>query len=423
MRPSKLCRPDGRSVVPSQGNARTARPRQERVEPHIVHCSKALISMRPLRSSIIASLHATVARLAALRKQQLASNVAETAHLTRFDGFGSNPGALGAWLHVPKGLRKGAPLVVVLHGCTQTANGYDRGAGWSSAADEHGFALLFPEQQRSNNPNLCFNWFSPGDARRGKGEALSIRQMIAAMQARHETDRARVYVTGLSAGGAMAAVMLATYPELFAGGAVIAGLPFGTAHSVPEALERMRGHGLPQPAELARLVRSASGHPGPWPTLSVWHGGADATVDRLNARALLDQWRGLHGLGSVPSRADTVSGYPHRVWADSNGRDLVEDYLITGMGHGTPLAGGAFPAEKPGPYMLEAGISSTREIARFWGLGGKGASVARAPGHRREQAAATLHNDSLETDDHQPSAGGVQKTIENALRAAGLLKR
>ncbi|HEX8414713.1 MAG TPA: PHB depolymerase family esterase, partial [Sphingomicrobium sp.] len=190
------------------------------------------------------SLHATISRLKALR-EGLAAPAAADDHLSSFQDFGSNPGALEARAYVPKALRSGAPLVVVLHGCTQTASGYDRSAAWSTAAEEHGFALLFPEQQRSNNPNLCFNWFSPEDARRGDGEALSIRQMVAAMQARHGTDSGKVFVTGLSAGGAMAAVMLATYPEVFAGGAIIAGLPFGVANSIPEAFEAMRGNRLP----------------------------------------------------------------------------------------------------------------------------------------------------------------------------------
>ena len=132
--------------------------------------------------------------------------------------------------YLPENLPEGAPLVVVLHGCTQSAAGYDRGSGWSQLADQAGFALLFAEQQRANNPNLCFNWFLPTDTKRNFGEALSIRQMIETLVLAHGLDRKRIFVTGLSAGGAMASVMLATYPEVFAGGAIIAGLPYGSAN-------------------------------------------------------------------------------------------------------------------------------------------------------------------------------------------------
>ncbi|RVD47672.1 PHB depolymerase family esterase, partial [Mesorhizobium sp. M7A.F.Ca.ET.027.03.2.1] len=113
---------------------------------------------------------------------------------------------------MPADLPDGAPLVVVLHGCTQNAAGYDRHSGWSQLADEGGFALLYPEQQRANNPNLCFNWFLPADTARDRGEVFSIRQMIETMVVAHGLDRKQIFVTGLSAGGAMAAAMIATYP-------------------------------------------------------------------------------------------------------------------------------------------------------------------------------------------------------------------
>jgi poly(hydroxyalkanoate) depolymerase family esterase len=188
--------------------------------------------------------------------------------LTDLAHFGSNPGALRARYYVPATLGPRPALVVVLHGCTQTAAAYDHGAGWSHLAERHGFAVLYPEQRRENNPNLCFNWFQPHDTARGSGEAQSIRQMIAALTDAHDIDPGKVFVTGLSAGGAMAASMLATHPEIFAGGAIIAGLPHGAASTVPEAFDRMRGHGLPDATQLQHRLRIASNHAGPWPAIA-----------------------------------------------------------------------------------------------------------------------------------------------------------
>ena len=175
---------------------------------------------------------------AKLAKAAAAHQLAEAgpSHLVEVTAFGPNPGNLLMRTYVPENLARSSPLVVVLHGCTQTAAGYDYGAGWSTLADRYGFALLFPEQRQANNQRLCFNWFQPGDMERERGEPLSIRQMIARMTRDHDTDSSRVFVTGLSAGGAMTAVMLATYPELFAGGAIVAGLPYGCATNVQEAL-------------------------------------------------------------------------------------------------------------------------------------------------------------------------------------------
>jgi poly(hydroxyalkanoate) depolymerase family esterase len=370
------------------------------------------------------NLHGTITRLKAMRQRLELWEDVRDDRLAILGDFGSNPGALQARQYLPEGLRPGAPLVVVLHGCTQTPGSYNQSANWSGAAEEHGFALLFPEQQRANNPNLCFNWFSPEDASRGRGEALSIRQMVAAMHERHGTDPTRVFVTGLSAGGAMAAVMLATYPDVFAGGAIIAGLPFGVARSVPEAFDRMRDHGGAAPDALAALVRSASGHKGPWPILSVWHGTSDATVDPGNGGAIVDQWRAMHGVPRDPSRTDIVNGYPHRVWDNAEGRKVIEEYVITGMGHGTPLNARDGFGENPGPFMLDVGISSTRAIASFWGIDEELPAREKAPQPPRDSQIPQIAEPPLAANSAALASApvGVQKTIEDALRAAGLMR-
>jgi poly(hydroxyalkanoate) depolymerase family esterase len=290
--------------------------------------------------------------------------------LVEISEFGPNPGALRMYSFVPEHLSPTPALVVVLHGCGQTAAGYDLGTGWSTLAERYGFALLMPEQQASNNANTCFNWFNPEDISRDGGEAGSIRQMIARMVGDHKIDSRRIYVTGLSAGGAMTSAMLATYPELFAGGAVIAGLPFGIANNVREALSGMMQSPSRPASELGDLVRNASTHNGPWPKLSVWHGSADRTVNPANADEIVKQWLDLHGLPHEPMSSGEVDGHPRDVWWNADGETVVESYTITDMAHGTPLgiSGNEEPYGAEGAFLIEAGISSSYHIANFFGL-------------------------------------------------------
>ena len=290
--------------------------------------------------------------------------------LVEVTGFGANPGGLKMFSYLPANLPKQPALVVVLHGCGQSAGGYDLGAGWSTLAKRFGFALLMPEQQPSNNANTCFNWFNPEDISRDRGEAASIRQMIEKMVDDHGISRSRIYITGLSAGGAMTSVMLATYPEVFAAGAVIAGLPFGVASNVREALSGMMAS-PPRPArELGDLVRGASNHRGPWPKLSVWHGSADRTVNPANAGEIVKQWLDVHGLAETAMAEATVDGHPRRIWWNEDGETVIESYTITDMAHGTPLGfvddGERYGAA--GAFLIEAGISSSYHIANFFGL-------------------------------------------------------
>ena len=322
-------------------------------------------------------------------------------------GF-ANPGALDMRVFVPAGLAAGAPLVVVLHGCTQTAAGYDHGAGWSRLAEQLGFALLFPEQRAANNANGCFNWFEPDDTRRGAGEAASIAAAVAAVVAAHRLDPTRVFISGLSAGGAMATVMLATYPDVFAGGAIVAGLPYGTAAGVGAALQTMARPAAVSPRHLGDRVRAASSYAGPWPRVVIWHGDADRTVSIANGEAIAAQWADVHG--AVAASADRAPAQ----WRNAAGVAVVEFHRVAGMGHGTPIdaADGGVAA----PFILDVGIASSAWIAAFWGLGGRIDSV-RASARPRAAAPRT----AAAPAPHRPGFD-VGRLINDTLRRAGLMR-
>lgn len=313
--------------------------------------------------------------------------------LCEVKGFGSNPGNLRMLEYLPDGLPEDAPLVVVLHGCRQTAESYDRGAGWAALAREEGFALLYPEQKEANNPRNCFSWFRPSEVTRDRGELASVRQMIDHLCARAKTDPARIYITGLSAGGAMTAAMLANYPQLFAGGAIIAGLAFGAARDARRALAAMEIAPERDAREWGDLVRAASpaaapSSPAILPPVSIWHGTEDRTVSISNAEALVAQWLDVNGLDMQAFAETRSKGRRTRRWRDPAGQARVTFHRIAGLGHGTPVTRspaaaslGAGDRDNPGkaggyaarsePFMLEAGFSSTLEIARDWGLLGR----------------------------------------------------
>jgi poly(hydroxyalkanoate) depolymerase family esterase len=358
----------------------------------------------------------------------------------------ANPGNLRMLTYMPSEMADDRALVVVLHGCGQTAAGYNHGAGWSTLAERYGFALLLPEQQRSNNPNGCFNWFEPGDTRRGGGEAASIQAMVEKMVRENGIDPRRVFITGLSAGGAMTSVMLACYPESFAGGAIIAGLPYGAAANVQQAFQSM----FQSPSRPARewgdlIRRAAPHHKGPWPRVSVWHGNADKTVIPPNAHEILKQWTEVHGVPLTPSHQTVVDGYPREVWLGQTGEELIESYSITHMAHGTPLATGDadFECGASGPFLLEVGISSSFHIAKFFGLTQAGARatasirsgaavpVPRLPASLSSETQPQVLHGEILTDEAEiptrarraPPRIDIGAVINKALEAAGLLRR
>ncbi|MCM2292135.1 PHB depolymerase family esterase [Allorhizobium sp. BGMRC 0089] len=296
------------------------------------------------------------------RKQAVIARPALTETLE----FGTNAGHLKMLSYVPEGLKKGAPLVVVLHGCGQTAEEFDRGSGWSALARRHKFALLYPEQRPSNNANGCFNWFRPSAVARDRGEAGSIRQMIDLMIETHELNEASVHIMGLSAGGAMAAAMLAAYPEKFRSGAIVAGLPVGCARDAMTALNVMHSGTHKTTQDLADLVeKSVPEAPQRWPDVTIVQGSDDSVVHGDNALALLTQWLAVHGLDREREETVQRGTLTSRVWANRSGKSKVEFMLIDGMEHGLPVLPGK---GEDLPFMLPAPLHLPAFLAQDWGL-------------------------------------------------------
>ncbi|MFF4947166.1 extracellular catalytic domain type 1 short-chain-length polyhydroxyalkanoate depolymerase [Streptomyces rubiginosohelvolus] len=305
-----------------------------------------------------------------------AAEARAAAALERVTSFGANPGGLNMYVYRPAALPANAPMVVALHGCTQSAQVYSDNAGLNTFADRHGFLVVYAETTTANNANKCFNWFQPGDTRRGQGEAASIRQMVAHAATAYGADTGRVQVTGLSAGGAMTSVMLAAYPDVFAAGAVVAGIPYGCGTDVVSAFGCMSPGVDRTPAAWAQAVRDAHpGFAGPWPRVAIWHGDNDATVAPRNADELRDQWTAVHGLGQTPDRTSTIGPNSTRrseYLAADGGASVVEVNRVPGIGHGTPVdpGSGAEQCGATGTQHFIDSICSGYWITRFFGLDG-----------------------------------------------------
>jgi poly(hydroxyalkanoate) depolymerase family esterase len=305
--------------------------------------------------------------------------------LAQVASFGSNPGALKAYEYIPDGLPAGAPLVVVMHGCTQTAAAM-KDAGWEALADQYKFALLFPEQQTTNNPVRCFNWAGehgdPANLVRGQGENASIISMIDAEIATHGLDRDRVFVTGLSAGAAFTAVMLATSPERFAAGSIMAGIPYRCATSVSGALSCTSPGATKTAEQWGALVRAASPGVATWPRVQIWQGSSDTTVAPRNADELVKQWTNVHGIDTTADETETIGSATRTAYA-ADGKVVVETYVIAGMGHAVVIGDDPMGecSGTPSTFFVDKGICSTLRTAAFFGLtGGDGGGSGSGSG-------------------------------------------
>ncbi len=301
--------------------------------------------------------------------------------------FGANPGGLKMFRYAPANAQANAPLMVAFHACSQDAREFQK-AGWNELADQHGFYVMYPEQQTNNNALRCFNWAGeygdPTNLRRGEGENQSLKNMVDKMLADYSVDPSRVFAMGHSGGAAQVSLMMAVWPDVFAGGAIIAGIPYHCTTVFREVSSCLNPGMDKTPMQWGDFVRDAHTHGGDYPKISIWHGTADGTVSTTNANELLEQWTNVHGIDMTPDGMSQVDGAPRVEYKDAGGVTRVETFLINGMGHGTPVVPG-MGCGQTGTFFLNQGICAARVIAESFGMIGGG------PGPMRDTTAPTVN--------------------------------
>ena len=285
------------------------------------------------------------------------------ANFKKLEIFGENPGDLEASYFTPN--LENPALVVLLHGCAQQGDELALQSGLLGLAKKHNFALLVPQQGLDNNIKRCFNWYSADDFTRGLGETLSIKNMISRLKA--QLGSKEVYILGLSAGGAMASGMLANYPALFTGGAVVAGIPFSCADGLITGISCMRNGPSQTADELMTLVKKLNPQQTTWPTLSVWTGVTDGIVNPLNSSMLAQQWASLSALENTPT-INKKSGYTITRWHNSAKEAQVELVEVNDRGHGIMVNPNVENGGKESDYVLASPISTAKHVIDFWQL-------------------------------------------------------
>ena len=298
--------------------------------------------------------------------------------MTEIKDFGSNPGNLKMYFHQAKNLNtdsKKIPLVIVLHGCSQTAEIVARESGWNKLADEYGFAVLYPQQLLFNNTGECFNWYNENDISKNKGEVLSIRQMIDYAIRKFQIDTTRIFSYGLSAGAAMSVAMLADYPQLFSAGASLAGAPFMSATNALDGLRAMNNPECKSPEAWGALVKSQNpNYTGKYPRLIIVHGTKDIVVNFKNANELMKQWTNLFGVDTIAdSEIKSFQNNENLIrfaWNDKENNEAVIFYQFNNLSHSLPVdpGNGKQQGGETGLFAADKNFFSTYWIAKDFGL-------------------------------------------------------
>jgi poly(hydroxyalkanoate) depolymerase family esterase len=301
--------------------------------------------------------------------------------LLEIKSFGNNPGNLKMFLHEPPlaKQKKGLPLVVALHGCTQNAKVMAQESGWNDLADTYGFYVLYPQQRTINNPSGCFNWFQDEDATKDKGEVASVWEMIDFAKDSLDIDTTRIFVYGLSAGAALSVALMADYPSLFNMGAILAGGPFMPGKNPFQAMSAMENPKDLSPQELTGYVVTQNPtYKGNYPRMIIMQGTEDKVVNEKNAYLLIKQWAPLLAADSAPTRTvtqfDNKADITRKAYCNKAGTEQIIFYEVANLGHAlmvapsdTTITGGG----RTGMFAIDKGFFSTYWIAKDMGLLGK----------------------------------------------------
>jgi len=297
--------------------------------------------------------------------------------LTSVKSFGENPGNLNLYYYNPFNSADTTerPMVVVLHGCNQNAKAISELSDWNKLAKLYNFYVLYPEQKRINNASDCFNWFQYEDILKNKGESASILSMCAYMQKNFKIDNKKIFVTGMSAGGAMTVVVLSAYPEKFKAGAAFAGGAYKSASGIGEALKVIEGKFSQTEDALELAVREENpDFNSDYPSLYIYHGTKDVVVNYKNADQLLKQWKSLFPSDSLitveTDNFNSVYGLSLKTVKNDSGVVRIKLYTMNGLGHYYMIKPGDKKDEggKAGLFSSQKGFHSTWQVAMDFGL-------------------------------------------------------
>lgn len=294
-------------------------------------------------------------------------------NLVEITNFGINKGNLEMYVYKPTNNDMEVPLVVVLHGCAQTATEMAEQSGWNTLADSNNFMVMYPQQKVENNLNKCFNWYENMDISKNDGESATIREMIQYAIQNYDIDPSKIFISGMSAGGAMTNVLLANYPDLFDSGAILSGIPFKAANDLATAYAAMQGK-IEKTSEewVASISNNNLNYDGKYPKVVIVHGIDDPFVNVKNAEIIEMQWKGIHKIESEPTIVPEFNGNSDiaKTTYFKNNCSVLVKYEINNLGHAMAVDPGLEKQQggNVAKFAVDKNFHTTFWVANFFGL-------------------------------------------------------